>query len=140
MDANSCQHLKSDLVWLDDFSIIRTSMITDFELQPIIKKMLRPLKYLFGAGLVLVANPGVILADPAVAAVSEEAGKTTTSLIKTISNAFQTGDAAAQAQAHRELWDLGGQCDFHRRCNVHCLPVCVLPWSTDWRDGHQTRR
>ena len=69
--------------------------------------MLRSFKYLFAAGLVLAANPSMILADEVVTAASE-VGKSTTSLIKTISNAFQTSDAVAQAEAHSQLWDLAG--------------------------------
>ena len=68
--------------------------------------MLRSIKYLFGTGLVLVANPSMILADEAVAAASEVASETTTGLIKTITNAFKGGEAAATA--HRELWELAG--------------------------------
>ena len=70
------------------------------------KKMLRSLKYFFGAGLVLVANPSMILADPAVEAASEAAGETTTGLIKTITDAFKGGEIAAQA--HQDLWVLAG--------------------------------
>jgi len=52
---------KSDLACPDGFSIIRpvsqTLSLNDD------KQMLRRLKYLFGAGLVLVANPNMVLAD-----------------------------------------------------------------------------
>lgn len=104
---------KSDLVPLNDFSIIRAS-IPDFAFQTIAKKMLRSLKYLFGAGLVLVANPCVILADELGNAAKEAAeslvngknGEATTGLIKTITNAFEGGEVAAKA--HQELWALAG--------------------------------
>ena len=53
--------VKSDLACPDGFSIIRpvsqTLPLNDD------KQMLRRLKYLFGAGLVLVANPNMVLAD-----------------------------------------------------------------------------
>lgn len=82
-------------------------MIPDFALQTITKKMLRSLKYLFGAGLVLVANPSMLLADAAVAAAGDVAGDATTGLVKTVTDAFKGGEVAAQA--HRELWDMAGK-------------------------------
>ena len=85
-------------------------MIPNFALQTITKKMLRSLKYFFGAGLVLVANPSIILADSAVEAASEVAGETTTGLIKTITDAFEGGKVAAKA--HAKLWDLAGDAAF----------------------------
>ena len=72
--------------------------------------MLRSLKYLLGAGIVLVTNPTAILADDVAAAASVVAGETTTGLIKTISNAFEPGEIGQQA--HRELWQLGGNVTF----------------------------
>lgn len=70
------------------------------------RQMLRSLKYLFGAGIVLVANPKMIFAEDIGAAASEGMKDTTAGLVKTISNAFQPGEVGAQA--HRELWDLAG--------------------------------
>ena len=72
--------------------------------------MLRSIKYLFGASIVLVSSPAIVLADDVAAAASEVAGETTTGLIKTISNAFQPGEVGQQA--HRELWDIAGNVTF----------------------------
>ena len=72
--------------------------------------MLRSLKYLFGAGMVLVANPTTIFADEVANAAGEGVKDTTTSLIKTISNAFQPGEVGAKA--HSELWDLAAKATF----------------------------
>ena len=97
--------VKSDLACPDGFSIIRpvsqTLPLNDD------KQMLRRLKYLFGAGLVLVANPNMVLADEEF---KKEVGKTTSGFVKTISDAFQPGEVGAQA--HRELWDLAGNATF----------------------------
>ena len=72
--------------------------------------MLRSLKYLFGAGIVLVANPTMIFAKEIGAATGEGVKDTATSLITTISNAFQPGEAGAAA--HQELLVLAGNATF----------------------------
>ena len=69
--------------------------------------MLRSLKYLFGTGLVLVANPSMVFADENIEAASEAASETTTGLIKTVTDAFKGGKVAAEA--HEELWGLAGK-------------------------------
>jgi len=50
------------------------------------------------------------LLDEVANATGEGVKDTTTSLIKTISNAFQPGEAGAEA--HRELWDLAAKATF----------------------------
>jgi len=100
---------ESDLVWLVEFSIIAA----EFHSKPYShnddRQMLRSLKYLCGASMVMVANPTVIFAEEIGNAASAGVKDTTTSLIKTISNAFQPGEAGAAA--HKELWDLAATSD-----------------------------
>ena len=101
---------ESDLVWLVEFSIIAA----EFHSKPYShnddRQMLRSLKYLCGASMVMVANPTVIFAEEIGDAASAGVKDTTTSLIKTISNAFQPGEAGAAA--HKELWDLAAKVTF----------------------------
>ena len=101
---------KSDLVWLVEFSIIAA----EFHSKPYShnddRQMLRSLKYLFGAGIVLVANPTMIFAGDVANVAGEGVKDTTTSLITTISNAFQPGEVGAAA--HKELWDLAAKATF----------------------------
>jgi len=58
----------------------------------------------------LVANPTMVFADEVANVAGEGVKDTTTSLIKTISNAFQPGEAGAAA--HKELWDLAAKATF----------------------------
>ena len=101
---------ESDLVWLVEFSIIAA----EFHSKPYShnddRQMLRSLKYLFGAGIVLVANPTMIFAGDVANVAGEGVKDTTTSLITTISNAFQPGEVGAAA--HKELWDLAAKATF----------------------------